>query len=79
MRPKGVPRERQVRTRKTNESKPLVTCREYLLMTSKPRPGCSLGMSLDGDLLAVQAASGIKVARAWFRLLHGTREPGASM
>src|SRR5207237_2104036 len=48
-------------------------------MTSKPGPDCSSGRSLGGDLLAAQAASGIKVARAWFRLLHGTREPGASM
>ena len=54
---------------------PPVKCPECLVMTPKSRPGCSLGMSLDGDLLSGQAASGIKVARAWLRLLHGTREP----
>src|SRR6266581_4601695 len=48
-------------------------------MTSKPRLGCSLGTSLGGDLLAGQVTSGIKVARAWLRLLYGTREPGASI
>ena len=56
-----------------------MTCRECLIMTSEPRPSCSLGRSLDGDLLTTQAASGIKVARAWLRLLYGTREPGASI
>jgi len=60
-------------------SEPPVTCREYPIETSEPRPGCSLGRSLDGDLLTNQAASGIKVARVWLRLLYGTREPGASI
>lgn len=30
-------------------------------------------------MLSAQVASGIKVVRAWSRLLQGTREPGASM
>jgi len=79
LRPKGAPRGRQVGARKANESKPLKTCRECLLMTSEPRLELRLGRSLGGDLLTAQAASGIKVVRAWFRLLHGTREPGASI
>lgn len=68
-----------MRARKANESKPTDDVSRGLAMTSKPKRDDGFGMSLGEDLLATQAASGIKVARAWRRLLHGTREPGASM
>ncbi len=79
MRQKASPEGVRCESGRRAKAIPPVTCRDCLVMTPKSRPGCSLGMSLDGDLLAGQAASGIKVARAWLRLLYGTREPGASI
>jgi retron-type reverse transcriptase len=72
---KGAPRVRQVRAEKANESKPLMTCRKRIddIETggesfSRDEPG--------GYLPTAQAVSGIKAARAQFRLWHGTCEPG---
>src|SRR5712692_3625278 len=68
---KGAPPGRQVRARKANASEPLMTCRKRSddIKTeeeSLPReePG--------GNLSTAQAVSGMKVARAWLRLLGGT-------
>ncbi len=73
---KGAPRVRQVRVEKTNESKPLMTCRKRIddIKTekesfSRDEPG--------GNLSTAQAVSGIKAARAQFRLWCGTCEPVA--
>ena len=71
---KGAPRVRQVRAEKANESKPLMTCRKRIddIKTgresfSRDEPG--------GYLPTAQAVSGIKAARAQFRLWCGTCEP----
>jgi Reverse transcriptase (RNA-dependent DNA polymerase) len=73
---KGAPRVRQVRAEKANESKPLMTCRKRIddIKTgresfSRDEPG--------GYLPTAQAVSGIKAARAQFRLWCGTCEPVA--
>jgi len=73
---KGAPRVRQVRAEKANESKPLMTCRKRIddIKTGREsffwdEPG--------GDLPTAQAVSGIKAARAQFRLWCGTCEPVA--
>jgi hypothetical protein len=48
---------------------------------SKDEDGVETGDALEsrdesgGSLLTAQMASGVEVARAWFRLLHGTWEP----
>lgn len=67
-----------MRARKANASEPLMTCRKRSddIKTeeeSLPReePG--------GNLLTAQVVSGMKVARAWLRLLGGTWEPAASI
>jgi hypothetical protein len=59
---------------KANESKPLMTCRNELddiktgsVIATRDEPG--------GSLLIGQVVSGMKAARAWVRLLHGTWEP----
>jgi hypothetical protein len=59
---------------KANESKPLMKCRNALddiktefCLSARDEPGRSLLMG--------QAVSGMKAARAWVRLLHGTWEP----
>src|SRR3989442_15175039 len=64
---------RQVRAGKANESEPLMTRREAKMM-SKPRWKQNLGRSLGDTLPTAQAASGVKAARARFRLLCGTWE-----
>jgi RNA-directed DNA polymerase len=73
---KGAPRVRQVRAEKANESKPLMTCRKRIddIETGREsffrdEPG--------GYLPTAQAVSGIKAARAQFRLWCGTCEPVA--
>ena len=48
-------------------------------MTSEPGPVWQPREEPERDLLTAQAASGIKVARAWSRLLVGTREPVVPM
>jgi hypothetical protein len=64
---------RQVRAGKANESKPLKTRREAKMM-SEPRRTNNLGRGLGDTLPTAQAASGVKAARARFRLLCGTWE-----
>jgi hypothetical protein len=73
----GARKVRRVGARKANASEPLMTCRNRMngIETEGNR---YLGMSLEESLLTVQAVSGIEVARAWFRLWHGTWEPVAS-
>jgi hypothetical protein len=75
---KGVPGGRQVRARKANASEPLMKCRKRIddVETGKEsltrdQPG--------GHLSTAQAASGMKAARAWLRLLRGTCEPANSI
>src|SRR2546427_7106677 len=69
---------RQVRAGKANESEPLMTRREAKMM-SKPGWTDSPGRSLGGVLCTAQAASGVKAARARFRLLFGTWEAATPM
>lgn len=75
---KRRPEGRQVRAKKANVSKPPMECR-------KPRDDVKTGVELllrdqsGSYLLTAQAASGIKAARSWPRLLHGTCEPATSI
>jgi hypothetical protein len=46
-------------------------------MASEPRGRHLFGISLGGVLSTAQTVSGMEVARAWFRLWHGTWEPVA--
>jgi len=59
---------------KANESKPLMTCRN-LLDDIKTRFAILAWDKPGGSLLTAQTVSGMEVARAWVRLLHGTWEP----
>ena len=59
---------------KANESKPLMTCRN-LLDDIKTRFVILAWDKSGGSLLTAQMVSGMEVARAWVRLLHGTWEP----
>jgi len=74
---KRRPEGRQVRAKKANVSKPPRKCR-------KPKDDVKTGVELllrdqsGSYLLTARAASGIKAARAWPRLLHGTCEPATS-
>ncbi len=75
---KGVLRGRQVRAKKANASEPPVKCRKRSddvetgeESLTRDQPG--------GYLLTAQAASGMKAARAWLRLLRGTCEPATSI
>jgi hypothetical protein len=61
---------------KANESKPLMTCRKAI-GDIKSGLVCRVRDELGGSLLIAQVVSGMKVARAWVRLLHGTGEPVA--
>ena len=73
---KGAPPGRQVRARKANASKPLMTCRkrsEDIKTEEESLPREEPG----GNLPTAQVVSGMKVARAWLRLLSGTWEPAA--
>ena len=71
---KGVPPGRQVGVRKANASKPLMTCRKR--SNGIKTEGESLPREESGsNLLTAQAVPGMKVARAWPRLLSGTWEP----
>ena len=73
---KGVPTGRQVRARKANASKPPMTCRKR--MDGIKTEGESLPREQPGsNLLTAQTVPGMKVARAWSRLLSGTWEPAA--
>ncbi len=73
---KGVLRGRQVRARKASVSEPLMTCRNQI-------GGVGTGVGtvprdeLGGSLSSVQAAPGMKAARAWPRIRCGTWEPVA--
>jgi hypothetical protein len=67
-----------VRARKVNVSEPPMECRKRsddvetgVELLLREQPG--------GYLLTAQAASGIKAARAWLRLLRGTCEPATSI
>jgi hypothetical protein len=73
---KRRPRGRQVRARKANASEPLMTCRkrsEDIKTEEWSLPREESG----GNLSTAQVVSGMKVARAWLRLLSGTWEPAA--
>ena len=66
---------RQVRAEKANESKPPMTCRKRI--DDIKTGGESFSREESGGYLSIaQAVSGIKAARAQFRLWHGTCEPG---
>jgi hypothetical protein len=67
---------RQVGAKKANVSEPLMTYRKRK-DDVKTEGSRYLGMSAGGDLLTARVASGMKMARAWFRHLCGTREPVA--
>jgi hypothetical protein len=67
---------RQVRAKKANASEPLKTCRKR--SEDIKTEGESLPREEPGrNLSTAQVVSGIKVARAWFRLWCGTWEPVA--
>jgi hypothetical protein len=71
---KGVLSGRQVRARKANASEPLMTCRKRsdgIKTEEESLPREQSG----GNLLTAQVVPGMKVARAWSRLLSGTWEP----
>ncbi len=70
----GAQPVRQVRTKKANVIEPLMTYRKRI---DEAETG-ELSLLRDehgGNLPTAHVASGMKVARAWFRLLCGTREP----
>ena len=69
---------RHVGTEKANESEPLMTCRNSM-DDIKTRVLLLPWDKSGGDLLTALAVSGTKVARARFRLQHGTRETLASI
>ncbi len=75
---KRRPKGRQVRAKKANVSKPPMECRKR---SDDVETGVELLLRDEPEryLLTAQAASGIKAARAWFRLLRGTCEPAASI
>ena len=67
-----------MRARKANASEPLMKCRKRSddvetgeESLTRDQPG--------GHLFTAQAASGMKAARAWLRLLRGTCEPAISI
>lgn len=68
----------QVGNEKASESEPLMKCRKH--KTDIKSGDSSLPRDQHrGSLLTACAVSGMKVARAYFRLLYGTWEPVASM
>ena len=69
---------RQVWARKASESDPPMTCRKFMDDIETGR-AIHVRDELGGNLSTAQAVSGIKVARAWSGLWHGTWEPVASI
>jgi hypothetical protein len=59
---------------KANESKPSLTCRN-VVDDIKSGFACVARDEPGGFLSTAQVVSGMEVARAWVRLLYGTREP----
>jgi hypothetical protein len=59
---------------KANESEPPLTCRNEL-DDIKTRLATLAWDESGGSLSTAQTVSGMEVARAWVRLLHGTWEP----
>ena len=76
---KGVTRSRQMRSMKANESEPLMKGRKTLQMVSKPGLRSGSGSSAGEALFTTGMTPGLKAARAWIRLRHGTLEPVAPM
>lgn len=64
---------------KANVSEPLRKGRKTEQKVSKPGSQNSPGSSTGEDLFATGATPGLKAARAWIRLRHGTLEPVVSM
>jgi hypothetical protein len=64
---------------KANESEPLMKGRKERLTVSKPERHAGSGSSVGDDLSATDATPGLKAARSWNRLKHGTSEPVVSM
>jgi len=75
---KGAPRVRQVRAEKANVSEPLMTCRKRIDDIETGRESFSRDEP-GGYLSTAQVVSGMKAARAQFRLWYGTCEPVAAM
>ena len=73
---KGGTRSRQVWARKASESEPPMTCRK-LVGDVKTGGAIHLREEPGGNLPTAQAASGMKVARAWSGRWCGTWEPVA--
>jgi hypothetical protein len=75
---KRRPKGRQVRAKKANVSEPPMECRKR---SDDVETGVELLLRDEPEryLLTAQAASGIKAARAWLRLLRGTCEPATSI
>src|SRR5712691_4401946 len=70
---------RQMGTEKANVSEPLMRRRKRSGDMPKPGSSCCPGISLAAACLLARRVSGVKVARARFRLRCGTWEPLASI
>jgi hypothetical protein len=64
---------------KANASEPLMKGRKELQTVSKPGQHQGPGNSVGEDLLTTGMTPGLKAARSWIRLRHGTLEPVVSM